>query len=82
MEIGARDPQLRNILLLNFDDVAPYRLLSLVALGREVLPGFRLVERHCVVHAIPFDEGHMLGRRCPLYGNDTAAYGAQRVTMG
>jgi hypothetical protein len=63
-------------LLFNFDGVAPCHLFKLVALGREVGPGFRLVKCNRVVHAIPLDEGQMLGRWCPLYGNNPSSYGA------
>src|ERR1700758_4650250 len=69
-------------LLLDFDDVSPYDLDSLVALRRKVSPGFRLVECQSVVHAIPFDDRQTLGGRLPFYLNDPSGRGAQGATMG
>src|SRR4029077_20359812 len=38
-------------------------LNCLLALGCKVRPGFRLVECHCVIQAVPFDDARTLGRR-------------------
>src|SRR3984893_18541248 len=72
----------RGRLLFHFDDVPPYRLLSLLTLRRQVGPCVGLVEGHCVVHAVPLDEGHILRSRRPLYGNNPSVQGAQCATMG
>jgi hypothetical protein len=69
-------------LLLDFDDVTPYHLGCLVTLGCKVRPCFRLVERHCVIQAVPFDDGRTLGRRPALYLNNSSGRGAQSSTMG
>jgi hypothetical protein len=53
-------PGSRSRLLFHFDDVPPYRLLSLLTLRRQVDPCLRLVEARCVVHAVPLDDGHSL----------------------
>src|ERR1700730_12603746 len=69
-------------LLFHFDDVPPYRHLSLLTLRRQVGPCLGLVESHCVVHAVPLDEGDILRSRRPLYGNNPSVQGAQCATIG
>src|SRR6202140_820287 len=71
----------RSRLLFHFDDVAPYRLLTLLTLRRQVGPCLRLVEGHCVVHAVPLDDGYILRSRRPPYGNNPSVHGAQCVTV-
>src|ERR671937_1520234 len=41
-------------LLFDFDDVPPYGLDRLITLGCKVRPGFRLIECHSLIQAIPF----------------------------
>ncbi len=65
-----------NRLLFDFDDVTPYYLGCLVTLRRKIRPGFRLVKCHCVVKVVPFDDGHALGSRGPVYLNNPSARGA------
>jgi hypothetical protein len=71
---GATQPG--NRLLLDFDDVTPYGPGCLVTLRRKIRPGFRLVKCHCVVKAVPFDDGHTLGSRGPVYLDNPSARGA------
>jgi hypothetical protein len=66
----APQPVPGNRLLFGFDDVPPYYLNCLVTLGCKVRPGFRLVECHCVIQAVPFDDARTLGRRPTLYLNN------------
>jgi hypothetical protein len=75
---GRRAPQPvpGNGLLFGFDDVPPYYLNCLVTLGCKVRPGFRLVECHSVIQAVPFDDGRTLGRRPTLYLNNPSGCGA------
>jgi hypothetical protein len=75
---GRRAPQPvpGNRLLFGFDDIPPCYLNRLVTLGCEVRPSFRLVERHCVIQAVPFDDGRTLGRRPTLYLNNPSGCGA------
>ena len=63
------------------DDVPPDRLLRLIALRRQVGPGFRLVGGARVIQAVPLNDGDILGRRRPLYGNYLAVQGADDVTV-
>src|SRR5262249_52937994 len=70
-----------NALLFGFDDVPPYYLICFVTLGLHVRPSFRFVKRQCVVNAIPFDDGDILGRSRSLYVFDPSQ-GAQRATLG
>jgi hypothetical protein len=65
-----------NRLLFGFDDVPPYYFNCLVTLGCKVRPGFRLVECHSVIQAVPFDDGRTLGRRPTLYLNNPSSCGA------
>ena|SRR5437879_4000989 len=65
-----------NRLLFGFDDVPPYYLNRLLTLGCKVRPGFRLVECHCVIHAVPFDDAHTLWRGSTLYLNNPSGCGA------
>jgi hypothetical protein len=69
-------------LLFGFDDVPSYYLNCLVALRCKVRPGFRLVECHSVIQAVPFDDGRTLGSRPTLYLNNPSGCGAQSSTMG
>ncbi len=64
-------------LIFHFDDVPPYLLLSLRTLRLQIGPCLRLVEGHCVVHAVPLDDGRILRSRRPLYGNNPSVQGAQ-----
>jgi hypothetical protein len=66
----APQPVPGNRLLFGFDDVPPYYLNCLVTLGCKVRPGFRLIECYCLIQAVPFDDGHTLGRRRTLYLNN------------
>src|SRR5215831_10964448 len=69
----------RFLVLLDFDRVAPQRLLRLIALGREIGPRLGLVERDRVVDAVPFDQRNTLRSFRALDVNDTAVQGAQRM---
>src|SRR5262249_23265972 len=57
-------------------------LLSLLTPRRQVVPCLRLVEGQCIVHAVPFNDGHILRRRRSFYGNNPSVHGAQGATMG
>ena len=52
-----------SLLLLDFDGIPAYDLDRLVTLGSKVRPGFRFVECHRVIYAVPFGERCSL-RRC------------------
>ena len=65
-----------NRLLFGFDRVPSYHLGCPVTLGCKVRPGFRLVECHSVIQAVPFDDGRTLGRRPTLYLNNRSGRGA------
>jgi hypothetical protein len=71
-----RTALMANRLLLGLDDVAPYNLGCLVTLGCKVCPGFRLIECHRIIQAVPFDHGHVLGSRPAVYLNDPSGRGA------
>jgi hypothetical protein len=68
-------------LLLGFDDVPSDNLGCLLTLGCEVGPGLRFVERHRIIHAIPFGDAHPLGSRPALNLNNPSARGAKSSTM-
>ena len=72
----ALQPAPGNRLLFGFDDVSPHYLNCLVTLGCKVRPGFRLVECHCVIQAVPFDDARTLRRRPTLYLNNPSGRGA------
>jgi hypothetical protein len=52
-----------------------YEILSPRLLAH-LLPGFRLVKCHCVVQALPRDDGHILGSRRPLNVFNPSGHGA------
>src|SRR5690242_18067661 len=65
-----------------FDDVAPHGLDCLLALGRKIRPGLRLVEGNRVVQAVPFGDRHILRRRRAIDLNDASGGGAEGPAMG
>src|SRR5262245_49933631 len=55
------------ILICGLNDISPHCLNRLLALGREVVPGFGLVEGERLVQAVPLGDGHALGSPPPFH---------------
>src|ERR1700730_7009058 len=69
-------------LFLDLHNVPAYRLLRFVTLGCQVCPGLRLIKCNRIVHAVPLDDGHILGSCRSFYVLNPSVQGAQCVTVG